>query len=156
MDDSTLKALFEKISSDDSLRRTLMEAIQQPDTSREDNPATDPTSQEQQPSDDVNASWEAHEHPSTVNPPCLSAPAEEGLMEYDSLPQEGLVDSSVAFDPSSVAPNDDFVFDTHEVISNYLEKHFCSSLDKDVRNAMHKTHPLPRTPVMRVPNSIAS
>ena len=90
-------------------------------------------------------------HLSTVNPPCPSAPAEEGLMEYDSLPQEGLVDSLVAFDPSSVAPNDDFVFDTHEVISNYLEKHFRSSLDKDVRNAMHKTHPLPRTPVMRVP-----
>ena len=166
MDDSSLKALFKKIYSDDSLRRTLMEAIQHPDTSREANPATDPTDQEQQPGDDVNVSREAHKprtenallvahehqsrgvngreahvHPLTVNPPCPPVPAEEGLMEYDLLPQEGLMDSSVAFDPSSVAPNDDFVFDTHEVIINYLEKHFRSSLDKDVRNAMHKNTP---------------
>ena len=151
-----------------------MEAIQQPNTSREANAATEPPGQEQQPSA-ANVSREAHEprtknaslvadehqsrgvngweadvHPSTVNPPCPPAAAEEGLMEHDSLTQEGLVDSSVAFDPTAVAPNDDFRFDTHEVITN-LEKHFRLSLDKDVRNSMHKTHPLPRTPVMRVP-----
>ena len=60
------------------------------------------------------------------------------------------MDNSVAFDPIAVAPSDEFVFDTHEVITNYLEKQFRSSLDKDVRNSMHKMHPVPRTPVMKV------
>ena len=58
---------------------------------------------------------------------------------------------ATAFDPSSLSSDDDFTFDTHEVITEYLETHFRSSLHKDVRSAMHKAHPVPRTPVMKVP-----
>ena len=43
-------------------------------------------------------------------------------------PQGRSVDNLVTFDPTAVAPSDEFVFDTHEVITNYLEKHFCLSL----------------------------
>ena len=42
------------------------------------------------------------------------------------------MDNLVAFDPTAVAPSDELVFDAHEVITNYLEKYFSSSLDKDV------------------------
>ena len=35
------------------------------------------------------------------------------------------------FDPTAVTASDEFVFDTHKVITNYLEKHFHSSLNKD-------------------------
>ena len=60
----------------------------------------------------------------------------EDLDEVDGIqPQGRSVDNSVAFDPTAVAPSDELVFDTHEVITNYLEKHFCSSLDKDIQNA---------------------
>ena len=50
-----------------------------------------------------------------------------------------------------LAAEDDFTFVTHQVIVDYLETHFRASLQKDARSAMHKTHPIPRTPVMRVP-----
>ena len=60
------------------------------------------------------------------------------------------MDNLVAFDPTAVAPSDEFVFDTHEVITNYLEKQFRLYLDKHVRNSMHKMHPVPRTPVMKL------
>ena len=84
---------------------------------------------------------------SSVNPPVT-----EDLDEVDGTqPQGRSVDNSVAFDPTAVAPSDEFVFDTHEVITNYLEKHFQLSLDKDVQSSMHKMHPVPRTPVMKVP-----
>ena len=65
---------------------------------------------------------------SSVNPP-----ATKDLDEVDGTqPQGRSVDNSVAFDPTAVAPSDEFVFDTHEVITNYVEKHFRSPLDKDV------------------------
>ena len=69
---------------------------------------------------------------SSVNPPVTEDNAALNSAERSSLPQEGLLDNSVAFDPDSVAPSDEFVFDTHEVITKYLEKHFRSSLHKDV------------------------
>jgi len=59
--------------------------------------------------------------------------------------------STTAFDPKSLKSDDDFTFDTHEVITQYLEIHFRSSLQKDVRSPMHKVHPVPRTPAMKVP-----
>ena len=65
-------------------------------------------------------------------------------------PQGRSVDNLVTFDPIAVAPSDEFVFDTHEVITNYLEKYFCLSLDKDVQNPMHKMHPVPQTPIVKV------
>ena len=59
--------------------------------------------------------------------------------------------SATAFHHNSLTSDDDFTFDTREVITEYLETHFRSSLHKDVRSAMHKAHPIPRTPVMQVP-----
>ena len=58
---------------------------------------------------------------------------------------------STLFDPNNLKSDDDFTFETHEVIKQYLEKHFRASLDKDVRKEMHKEHPVPRTPAMKVP-----
>ena len=66
----------------------------------------------------------------------MCPPATEDLDEVDGTQPQGLsVDNSFAFDPTAVASTDGFVFDTHEVITNFLEKHFRSSLDKDVQNA---------------------
>ena len=90
---------------------------------------------------------EADVLPLTVNP--LAADEEEELGE-DST-QVHRLNSSVAFNPTTVTPSDELMFDTHQVITNYLEQHFHSSLSKDVRNSMHKTHPVPRTPIMKVP-----
>ena len=56
-----------------------------------------------------------------------------------------------SFDPASLTSEDDFTFVTLQVIVDYLEKHFRASLHKDARNAMHKAHPIARTPAMRVP-----
>ena len=55
------------------------------------------------------------------------------------------------FDPSSLSTSDDFTFETHEVITQYLETHFRSSLNKDVPNGMHKAHPVLCTLIMKVP-----
>ena len=57
---------------------------------------------------------------SSVNPL-----ATEDLDEVDGTqPQGRLVDNSFAFDPTAVTSTDEFVFDTHEVITNFREKHF--------------------------------
>ena len=64
---------------------------------------------------------------------------------------EPTVGTSSSFDSDSLSTNDVFTFNTHEVIKQYLEKHFRSSLHKDVRSAMNKAHPVPRTSVMNVP-----
>ena len=172
MDELALKSLFEKISSDSSLRKTLMEAIQPPTDAASTSENTQPPSGQTEQHTN-NASQVADEHlpddPSLVadvhqsrgvngrgaDVPSLSVnpQATEDLAETDGVQIQGRsVDNSVAFDPAAVAPSDEFVFDTHEVITNYLEKHFRSSLDKDVRNSMHKMHPVPRTPVMKVLN----
>lgn len=58
---------------------------------------------------------------------------------------------SVVFDPNSLVADDEFTFETHEVIKRYLESNFRTTLDKDVRKIMHKEHPVPRTPVMKAP-----
>ena len=82
--------------------------------------------------------WGANVSSSLVNPPVT-----EDLDEVDGTqPQGRSVDNSVTFDPTAVARSDEFVFDTHEIITNYLEKHFCSSLDKDAANSMHKMYPM--------------
>jgi len=64
--------------------------------------------------------------------------------------RDNLINNSVAFNPASMASGDEFMFDTHEVITNYLETHFRTSLAKDIQTAMHKAHPLPHTPVPKV------
>ena len=174
MDDSTFDSFLEKIRSDDTLRKTLMEAMQpvasgsrgntdhSSELAAEDPPVTgDNTSSVADVHRSDDSSMVADEHqsrginrreadvlPLSVNP---LAANEEGKPEEDSSLVRKLLDSSVAFDPTAVAPSDELMFDTHQVITNYLEQHFRSSLNKDVRNSMHKTHPVPRTPVMKVP-----
>ena len=169
MDDSALKSLFERISSDSSLRKTLMEAIQPPTDAASNSENTQPPGQTDQHTNNVNQVADEHlrdepllvanvHHSREVNGQEADVPSSlvnpqvtEDLDEMDGIqPQGRSVDNLVAFDPTAVAPSDEFVFDTHEVITNYLEKHFCSSLDKDIRNSMHKMHPVPRTPVIKV------
>ena len=64
---------------------------------------------------------------------------------------EPTVGTSSSFDSDSLSTNDVFTFNTHEVIKQYLEKHFRSSLHKDVQSAMNKAHPVLHTSVMNVP-----
>jgi len=92
----------------------------------------------------------AHEPPSAVNP---GPPQDREPQDLDASGSslDNLVDNSVAFNPASMASGDEFMFDAHEVITNYLETHFRTSLTKDVQTAMHKAHPLPCTPAMQVP-----
>ena len=73
-------------------------------------------------------------------------PLGEGGSQYNE--EEGSLKS---FDPASPTSEDDFTFITHQVIVDYLEQHFRASLHKDMRNAMHKAHPIACTPAMRVP-----
>ena len=87
----------------------------------------------------------ADEHQLTTNP--LVTGDYQGVASED-LSQEKLQ----MFDPSSLSTSDDFTFETHEVITQYLKTHFRSSLNKDVRNTMHKAHPIPCTSIMKVPN----
>ena len=173
MEDSTLNALLERIRTDDTIWRTLMEAIQpaasgsrgntdhSTDPTAEDPPLTrDSTSSVADAHRSENSSLVADVHqsrgingreadvlPLTVNSLATDEEEESG----EDSAQVHKLDSSVAFDPAKVAPSDELMFDTHQVITNYLEQHFRSSLSKDVRNSMHKTHPVPRTPVMKVP-----
>ena len=170
MDDLALKSLFERISSDSSLRKTLMEAIQPPtdiaSNSENTKENTQPPGQMDQHTNNVNQVTDEHllDEPSLVadvhqsrgvngqgaNVPLLSVnpPVTEDLDEVDGTqPQGWSVDNSVTFDPTAVSPSDD----THEVITNYQKKIFRSSLDKNVWNSMHKMYPVPQTPVMKVP-----
>ena len=55
------------------------------------------------------------------------------------------------FNPDSLALGDDYVFDTPQIINEYVEKYFCAQLWKEVREAMDKVHPVPDMPVMRAP-----
>jgi len=55
------------------------------------------------------------------------------------------------FDPDSLASGDDYLFDAPQIINDYVEKYFRAKLRKEVREAMYKAHPIPDTPVMRVP-----
>ena len=88
-----------------------------------------------------------HELPLSVNPR-LPHDGEPPNLDVPGNSRDSLVDNSVAFDPTSMTSGDEFMFDKHKVITNYLETHFHTSLSKDVLTAMHKAHPLPRTPTM--------
>ena len=72
-------------------------------------------------------------------------PLEDGSPQY--VVSEG---STTTFDPNSLTSEDDFTFDTHQVIIDYLKCTF-ACLHKDVQSAMNKAHPVPWTPVMKVP-----
>ena len=171
MEDPVLRSLFERISSDDSLRRTLLDSIQSSEKDQQssaenvesDDPVennVDPSRGAQEPLTGDRSSVVAQEHhsrgvnkrgahelPSSVNP----RPPHDGEPPNLDVPgnsRDSLMNNSVDFDPTSMTSGDEFMFDTYEVITNYLETHFHASLSKDVLTAMHKAHPLPRTPAM--------
>ena len=60
MDDSALKLLFERISSDSSLRKTLMEAIQPPTDATSNSENTQPPGQTDQHINNVNQGADEH------------------------------------------------------------------------------------------------
>ena len=78
-------------------------------------------------------------------------PATNPLVAGDHPTMEPVVGTSTSFNPNNLSSNDEFTFNTHEVIKQYLETHFCSSLQKDVRSTMNKVHLVPHTSVMSVP-----
>ena len=53
--------------------------------------------------------------------------------------------TSHSFDPDVFNDEDNNTFVAQGVITEYLEKHFCRTLSKASRTAMHKAHPVPRT-----------
>ena len=55
------------------------------------------------------------------------------------------------FDPAHYTADDEYTFDAQSAITNYMEKHFRSMLDKTSRSAMHKEHPVPNTPATKAP-----
>ena len=62
-----------------------------------------------------------------------------------------IVGSIVNFDPQSMPTEDEFTFEAHASINEYLEKHMRCTLNKENRTLMHKEHPVPKTPAMRPP-----
>ena len=62
-----------------------------------------------------------------------------------------IVGSVVNFDPQSMPTGDEFMFEAHTSINEYLEKHMRCTLNKENRTLMHKEHPVPKTPAMRPP-----
>ena len=62
-----------------------------------------------------------------------------------------IVGSVVYFDPHSVAAEDEFTFEAHSSINEYLEEHMRHTLDKKTRGPMHRDHPIPNTPAMKPP-----
>ena len=55
------------------------------------------------------------------------------------------------FDPAHYTADDEYTFDAQSAITNYIEKHSRSTLDKTSRSAMHKEHPVPNTPATKAP-----
>ena len=55
------------------------------------------------------------------------------------------------FDPARYTADDEYTFDAQSAITNYIEKHFRSTLDKTSRSAMHKEHPVPNTLATKAP-----
>ena len=55
------------------------------------------------------------------------------------------------FDPARYTADDEYTFDAQSAITNYIEKHFRSTLDRTSRSAMHKEHPVPNTQTTKAP-----
>ena len=166
MDDSSLRALFQKISSDDTLRRSLLEAPQPvPEGDNEEDEsvaAGGDTTAVNRPQPDVEDGSEDTPLVADVHQmgrdASLVADARQsrgiGWQEADELlmsssnPPGSQGDNSedsnrhpplfnpVLFDPSSVTSESEFTFDTHEIITEYLEKHF-----RTTHKAGAKPHP---------------
>ena len=81
---------------------------------------------------------------------CQSSASSLGDGGSQANRNDGKIDISSVFDPSRLKLDSDFTFKTHEVIKQYLETHFCTSLNKDVRKEMHNEYPVSHTPAMKV------
>ena len=161
MEDEAVLSLLDKISSSETLRKKFSEVIRQSvesqqnveqgDTefgnarNKETNPPSDNNNEwlgsqvvanEHQPEHSLlgtNVSCQsrgvsglvANEHQLTTNP---LVTRDHQVAASEDLSQEKLQ----MFDPSSVSTNDDFTFEIHKIITQYLDTHFCSSLNKDV------------------------
>ena len=92
------------------------------------------------------AQEDGNEVPPGAQPPEIVSPENN---RDDSRPSGSGLD---LFDPSSLSSGDVHVFEAPQIINEYVEKHFCAVLDKETRENMFKAHPVPSTPVMKVPN----
>jgi len=54
-------------------------------------------------------------------------------------------------DPSSLTTGDVHMFEALQIINEYVEKHFCTVLDKEMRELMFKEYPIPSTSIMKAP-----
>ena len=168
MDENTVLSLLESISGSDSLRKKFLDTLQGPVQQNDvrEGDATDPpvvpnhpspisgesqlAANERQPG--INASLGANAPQSRGVSLGASVLQSSGNPLGDGGPQYSLSEGATTiFDPDSLTSEDEFTFDTHQVIIDYLETHFRASLHKDVRSAMNKAHPVPRTPALKVP-----
>ena len=168
MEENTVLSLLESISGSDSLRKKFLDALQGPVQQNDvrEGDATDPpvvpnhpspisgesqlAANERQPG--INASLGANAPQSRGVSLGASVLQSSGNPLGDGGPQYSVSEGATTiFDPDSLTSEDEFTFDTHQVIIDYLETHFRASLHKDVRSAMNKAHPVPRTPALKVP-----
>ena len=178
MDENSALSLLESISSSESLRKKFLDALRNPVQQDEDREGRDQSGNtvaslpvvEDHPPDYGEDQFTAGVRQSGINASLgAGVPQLRGVSGLDAGVRQSSASSlgdgdsqaisndgsssggSTLFDPNNLKSDDDFTFETHEVIKQYVEKHFRASLDKDVRKEMHKEHPVPRTPAMKVP-----
>ena len=156
MEDEVVLSLLDKISSSEILRKKSSEAIRQPAESQQNVEQNDTESgnardrETDTPSDNNNerlmvADEHQPEHSSLgTNVSCQSKGVSGLVVDEDQLTanplvtkdHQGAASESLSqeklqmFDPSSLTTSDDFTFETHKVIIQYLKTHFRSSLIK--------------------------
>ena len=157
MEENTVLSLLESISGNNSLRKKFLEALQGASQEEIQDPASPPVVSDHSPPTSGEGQLAAHAH-QLGNDSSLGAhvPQSRGVglgasVHHSSDNPLGEGGSQYNEEEASLTSEDDFTFVTHQVIVDYLEKHFRASLHKDARNAMHKAHPIARTPAMRVP-----
>ena len=151
MEDETVLSFLEKLSTNESLQKKFLETINQP-PERQQNVESDDTESgsacdnEIDPPSANNNEWSGSqvaadecqpEHFSLGTDVSRQLRGVSGLVanEHQSTanPLVTRVDSSQEkpqmFDPSTLSTSDNFTFETHEVITQYLETHFRLSLN---------------------------
>ena len=163
MDENTILSLLKSISGNDSLRKKFLDALKGSDQQKDQDPEPfvvipihlSPTSGEDQmaanrrqfSNDSLLGANDYQSRGASLEASGFHAseyasdnPLEIGGLQHKEM--EG--SSSTLFDPTSLILEEQITFKTHQVIIDYLEKHFHVSLHKDVQSAMCKAHPLPR------------
>ena len=127
MDENTVLSLLESISGSDSLRKKFLDALQGPVQQHNADATNLPVVSNHPPPASGEGQLVANERQSGKNNYSSGNPLGDGAPQY-AISEE----STTVFDPNSLSSEDDFTFDTHQVIVDYLEKHFRTSLYKDV------------------------